>query len=138
MDHDSVSFGETPRAATSQHRNPISIAMMFYILTLAAILAACLGRMSNDTKISTGSLTASIEAGSFLGLVIGVLGGAFYFKSAKATAIGAATGALLGTVAGPLTIIGESNFSTMMTITYCGCWLLMVVMLLAARWQGSR
>jgi hypothetical protein len=137
MDRDSSSFAESPQARF-EHRNPISIAMLFYVLTLAAILAACLGRMSGDQGTTYGALAAAIASGSFLGLVIGFLGGTFYFKSVKASLVGFAVGAILGGVAGALTIIKEVNFVPMMTIAFSGCWLMVVVMLLAARWQVHR
>lgn len=126
---------ETVYAPLHEHRNPISIAMLFYVLTLAAIVAACLGRLTGDARVTYGTIGAAIAAGSFLGLLIGFLGGTFYFKSAKAALIGFGVGTLLGMVAGALSIVREVNFVPMMTIAFSGCWLMIVVMLLAARWQ---
>ena len=130
-----MSFGESSQTPLNEHRNPISIAMLFYVLTLAAIVAACLGRLSGDARVTYGTLGTAIGGGSFIGLLIGFLGGTFYFKSVKASLVGFAVGALLGTAAGALTIIREVNFVPMMTIAFSGCWLMVVVMLLAARWQ---
>ena len=130
-----MSFGESSQTPLKEHRNPISIAMLFYVLTLAAIVAACLGRLSGDARVTYGTLGTAIGGGSFMGLLIGFLGGTFYFKSVKASLVGFAVGALLGTAAGALTIIREVNFVPMMTIAFSGCWLMVVVMLLAARWQ---
>jgi len=135
MDHNSVSFVEESQPQLNEHRNPISIAMLFYILTLAAIVAACLGRLSGDARVTYGTLGAAIAGGSFIGMLIGFLGGTFYFKSVKASLIGFVVGVMLGTVAGALTIIREVNFVSMMTIAFSGCWLMIVFMLLAARWQ---
>ena len=135
MDRESVSFGETRRAMLTEHRNPISIAMLFYVLTLAAIIAACLGRLSGDDHVTYGSLGAAIVGGSFIGLLIGFLGGTFVFKSVKASLVGFGVGTILGAVAGALTIIREADFVPIMTIAFSGCWIVVVVMLLAARWQ---
>ncbi len=135
MDRESVTFGDASVTPAAEHRNPISIAMLFYILTLAAIIAACLGRLSGDDGVTSRALGAAIAGGTFLGLVIGFLGGTFYFKSVKASMVGVVVGAMLGTVAGALTVIREVNYIPMMAIAYSGSWLLMIVMLLAARWQ---
>lgn len=137
MDRESISFGEASQAPSAEHRNPISIAMLFYVLTLAAIVAACLGRMSGDQAATYGVLGAAIASGSFLGLVIGFLGGTFYFKSVKAALVGFGVGTILGSVAGALMVIKEVNYVPMMTIAFSGCWLMVVVMLLAARWQAK-
>jgi hypothetical protein len=138
MDRDSVAFDEAPIAPLHAHRNPISIAMLFYILTLAAIIAACLGRLSGDARVTYNSLGTAIAGGTFIGLLIGFLSGTFYFKSVKASLVGVGVGAILGTVAGALTIIRDADFVPMMTVTFSGCWLMIVIMLLAARWQVRR
>ncbi len=57
--------------AKRDHRNPISIAMMFYILTLAGIIAACVGRIAQQEAVSKNYAMASIAGGCFLGLLIG-------------------------------------------------------------------
>jgi hypothetical protein len=138
MNRDSISFGEGSQVPLIEHRNPISIAMLFYVLTLAAIVAACLGRLVGDARVTYGTMGAAIAAGSFTGLLIGFLGGTFYFKSVKASLVGVGVGAILGTVAGALTLIREVNYVPMMIIAFSGCWLMIVVMLLAARWQVRR
>ncbi len=135
MDHESPSFTEGYVKQASEHRNPISLAMLFYVLTLAAIVAACLGRLSSDKNLTSQTLGAAIASGTFVGLMIGFLGGTFYFKSVKASLVGVVVGVILGTAAGALTVIREVNYMPMMAIAYSGCWLLMVVMLFAARWQ---
>lgn len=138
MDRESVSFGEASQSQVVVHRNPISIAMLFYILTLAAIVAACLGRMSGDATATASALGAATAGGCFFGLILGFLGGTFYFKSVSASLIGVGVGATLGIVAGALTVIKEVNYVPMMTIAFSGCWLMIVVMLLGARWQVRR
>ena len=137
MDRDSVSF-DALHAPPAEHRNPISIAMLFYVLTLSAIVAACLSRLSGDSRITYVSLGTAIAGGTFTGLLIGFLGGTFYFKSVRASLIGFGMGAIVGTVAGALTLIREANFIPLMAITFNGCWLMIVVMLFAARWQVRR
>lgn len=138
MESERVSFGESSKTLPVVHRNPISIAMMFYMLTLAAIVAACLGRLSGDDSVTFGALGTSIAAGSFTGLLIGFLGGTFYFKSVRVSLTGLGVGAVLGSVAGALTLIREENFIPMMTVAFSGCWLMIVVILLAARWRVQR
>ena len=138
MNRESVAFVDASPAPLAEHRNPISIAMMFYVLTLAAIVAACLSRLSGDVRVTYVSLGTAIAGGSFTGLLIGFLGGTFYFKSVRASLIGVVVGAILGAIAGALTVIREVNFVPMMTIAFSGCWLMIVAMLLAARWQVHR
>jgi hypothetical protein len=138
MDRDPASLSKTSQMPIVEHRNPISIAMLFYVLTLAAIIAACLGRLSGDARATYGTLGAAILSGSFIGIIIGFLGGTFYFKSVKAALVGFGVGTVLGAVAGALTIIREVNFVPMMTIAFTGCWLMIVFILLSARWQVQR
>jgi hypothetical protein len=131
----SLEFGEASQKKPSESRNPISIAMLFYVLTLAAIVAACLGRLSVSARVTSGAVVSAAIACSFVGLLIGFLGGTFYFKSVKASLIGLAVGTGLGAVAGALTLIAEEHFVPLMTIAFAGSWLLVVAILMAARWR---
>ncbi len=126
--------GRLPQQAVGS-RNPISIAMLFYVLTLAGIVAACLSKLTGNEGLTFTVLGTAAAAGSFLGLLIGFFGGTFYFKSIKASFIGLGVGLLLGAVGGVLTAVREIHFLPMMLIAFSGCWLLVVVMLLGARFQ---
>jgi len=135
MESESVEFGSSLPVRRLENRNPISIAMLFYVLTLAAIVAACLGKLSMTEGVTKTALGAAAAVGGVVGLLTGFLGGSFYFKSFKAASIGLGVGLVLGAVGGVLTVVRGEHFLQMMSIAFAGCWLMIVVMLLAARFQ---
>ncbi len=120
----------------SENKNPISIAMLFYVLTLAAIVASCAGRLSSDQEISKTTIAICSIVGGAVGIAIGFLGGAFYFKSVKATLVGVFVGGAIGVVAGVLTLLNDTHFLSNMTVAFGGCWLLVLSMLAKARFSG--
>ena len=116
-------------------KNPISIAMLFYVLTLAGILASCFGRLETNGSVTQTAITWALIIGSVTGTVLGMVGGAFYFRSAKAAVITLLIGGVLGAAGGVLTLIREKHYLSILTIAFAGCWLLIVLMLLKARFS---
>jgi hypothetical protein len=135
MEGRSFEFGGSLPDQRSVRKNPLSIAMLFYILTLAAIVAACLGKLSVTEGVTRSTVVAAVVVGSVVGLLVGSLGGGFYFSSIKAALIGLVVGLFLGAVGGALTIITGEHSLEMLTIAFAGCWLIIVLMLVAARFQ---
>ncbi len=135
MERDSVEFGSALPARRLESRNPISIAMLFYVLTLAAIVAACVGKLSVTEGVTSTAVGAAAAVGSFVGLLIGFFGGSFYFKSYAAAFIGLGVGLMLGAVGGVLAMVQGEHFVSMLSIAFAGCWIVIVVMLVAARFQ---
>ena len=132
---DSGPQGKPADGMRAEHRNPISIAMMFYLLTLAGIVAASIGRISQQEVSSKNLVVASIAGGCFLGLVLGFCSGSLYHRSVKAALVGSVVGTIIGAVAGALTIIHHEHFVQTMSTAFLGCWLILCTMLVAARWQ---
>ena len=121
----------------SESKNPISIAMLFYALTLAAIVASCAGRLSSNQDLSKTTVAVCAVVGSGIGIAIGFLGGAFYYRSGKAALAGLPVGGVLGAIAGVLTLLKDTHYLSTMTIAFGGCWLLVLSMLARARFSGT-
>ena len=119
-------------------KNPISIAMLFYVLTLAGIVASCVGRIEGDVGTSRTTIWVATIVGSVLGTLIGSVGGGFYFRSIMGALVSLFVGGLLGAVGGVLTVIRDVHFLPMMTLAFSGCWLLVVLMLVKARFSTMR
>lgn len=126
---------QTPK--TEAQRNPISIALLFYVVTLAAIVAASLGRLSSDELVTIRSLLVMILTGSILGLCLGFATGLFYFKSLKGMLIGMGVGLIMGAGAGALALVSHHHFLANMTIAFAGCWIVILMMLATARYQAQ-
>ncbi len=118
------------------HRNPISIALLFYLVTLAAIVAASLGRLSSDEFLTTQALWVSIVAGAVIGSMIGIVVGLTYLKSGKAAVAGLSVGLVLGCVAGALALVNTQHFLSNMAIAFGGGWLVILMILMTTRNQA--
>ena len=127
----------TRSAASGHARNPFSIAFLFYLVTLAAILSACLRTLLGESAVTVPLLARMIVVGVTMGLFVGGLAGGSYFKGWKAIWLGMIVGAAVGAVAGSLTLIQHAHFWEIVWIAFFGCWIMIVVILLAARFQSQ-
>ncbi len=118
-------------------RKPLSIALLFYLVTLAAIVAASLRHLPNDDAITVEALIAALVAGGIIGLGFGLAAGITYFKSGTATTIAMASGILIGCAAGAVALIRAEHFIANMSIAFGGCWIVILMMLTTARFQAS-
>jgi uncharacterized membrane protein len=131
--HLATNAEQTP--AADAERNPISIAFIFYLVTFASIIAAVLSRLTVNEQVTWQVLAASIVAGTVLGLTIGLLAGMLYFRSRKAALIGMGIGIPIGLCSGALVLVSDERFLANMAVTFAGCWLVIVMMLVSARSQ---
>ena len=115
-------------------RSPMSLALLFYLITLAAVLSACLQLLRGQDVPRTAFLTYCV-VGIVLGFVLGGAGGAFVTRRATATLIGSMLGLPLGGVAGVLALINHQRFEAAMIGAFCSCAVLIFCVLLATRFQ---
>jgi hypothetical protein len=121
----------------ARHRSPISIAFLFYLVTIGAILSACLRTLGVNEAITGRWVLMVIFVGIVIGLATGGCLGFFYFKSWTATMIATLVGTCVGAVAGAITLVQVSHYMEIILVAFVGCWLMIVVMLVAARFQSQ-
>ena len=126
-------------AGSSIHgqRNPLSIALLFYLVTVGGILSACLRSLVSSEVATTQSLTRLLVSGAIVGFFGGGGLGFFYFRSSRAGMMASALGLVIGIVAGALALVEGKFFLELLLLGFAGSWLLIVVMLLSARFQST-
>ncbi|MCA9131612.1 MAG: hypothetical protein KDA45_00585 [Planctomycetales bacterium] len=114
----------------------ITLGYLFYMVTLGAILAACLRPVAHSQWVTGQSLTLLIANGIGLGVFVGVLLGRFYFHSMLAVGLGVGLGLLVGSIAGALALIAATEFNQLALLAFGGGWLIVLFMSLVARFSG--
>ncbi|MEZ6133733.1 MAG: hypothetical protein R3C53_02370 [Pirellulaceae bacterium] len=114
-------------------QSPVSIAFLFYLVTLAAIISACLRTLFVSENVTSQLVVALVSGGTLLGLICGGSVGFFYLKTILAGVVGMLVGACVGALAGCLALVQHSHFAEVSLTAYLGCWLLICVMLVVAR-----
>jgi hypothetical protein len=121
----------------SRSQNPLSLAFLFYLVTLGAIISACLRPLSNNAGVTVQTLQTALGVLGVTGLLLGFLLGLFVFRRWLLALGGIFCGLCIGLLAGALTLISSENFFEVMLIAAAGGWLLIVAMCLAARFRVS-
>ncbi|QDV28115.1 hypothetical protein Q31a_65100 [Aureliella helgolandensis] len=125
------------QTAPRSGRSSISIAFLFYIITLCAILVAALQRISVNEAVTGWVVAAVLAVGIGVGLLIGLLFGVVRVKGPSGALVGCCAGAVVGAIAGPISLIGSDQFYSVLALTLFGCWILIALMLLATRLGDS-
>ena len=116
-------------------RGPLTLAMLFYVVTLGAIVSACLRSLVGDNQVTSVSMTWMIGAGVVVGSVGGAIFGRLYLRQFRAGALGVFLGAIVGGLSSALAMVNGENFTEIMTVTFVGCWLLVVVMMVSSHFR---
>lgn len=115
---------------------PLSVALLFYIVTVSAIATACLRTLANN-EFATWEATTQISiAVAGLGLVCGVIAGFVYRTSGLDFFLLPVVGCVVGAFSGLLLLIDAKYFTEVLLLAFSGCWVLIVGMLLVARFQS--
>ena len=118
-----------------EQRNPITITLLFYLVTAAAIVAACYRYI--DVKSDSGLLQTI--AASVIGAVIGaILGTIVLFRRSSHVWIAPLLGIAIGFAVGPLIRIRLVHFGSLLGISFLGSWILVVLMAVSARLDQRR
>ena len=123
-------FSEKDRAT----ENPFSVAMMFYAISVAAILAACVRAHFSGSSSPKDALGYILFAGLILGVGSSFLV-AICFLRYRYIPIISAVGAMIGLCAGVLAIVQPESYAQILIIAFGGGWLQILFMCLAARFR---
>ncbi|MEM7473633.1 MAG: hypothetical protein AAF483_01435 [Planctomycetota bacterium] len=122
------------RTETASARSPLSLALLFYIVTTGAILSACLSFLAGNENVTMVRLAIVLGVGGLIGLILGLIIGILQLRVAAAF-IGGGVGLIVGLLGGALSMIEPAQFTSVTTICFAGCLLLVASMLVAARLQ---
>lgn len=114
-------------------RSPLTMAMLFYVVTAGAIVSACLRSLVGRVELTSAPFLAVLVGGSTIGFFSGLIFGFFFFRSIKAASVSSCVAIVVGGVAGALAMVGGDSFFETSLIAFAGCWLMVVVMLVSAR-----
>lgn len=128
-------FSTLATADPLEQRNPITLTMLFYVLTTAGILAACFRYMALEESGTSFEYAVSLGIGGVVGLLIGI---AQLFRRNSYAWMSPVVGLLLGVAMGPLLRIQLTHFGTIIGISFFGSWILVLIMSLAAKLNQRR
>ncbi len=134
-DTDFETDSNTDKAASVAHSDSISLAFLFYVVTLSGIVAACV-RMVIGNEFATWPTIWAVIGGC--GAICWLTGQIMAYqrnRTVAGTMIGGAIGALLGVVAGLVTLIPAENYFDLLNAAFGGTLVLVAVMLVLTRFQ---
>lgn len=119
-----------------QPGRPVSIAMLFHLVTLAAILAACARFLQSGTEgaVAYDGIAELLIGGAILGLALGSIAAFFntgYRWMSPLFGIG------MGLIATPFLLIQIENYLAITSIAFVGSWILIAFAMCVARWRGN-
>ncbi len=115
--------------------SPLSVALLFYIMTLCAIAVACIRTLATNEYATWSVTLASAAIAGLLGLLSGIVAGLVYRSRGLDFFLFPVVGIILGAFAGLLLIVDVKHFLDIMTVAFVGSWTLIVMMLYVARKQ---
>lgn len=124
---------ETVSSVTGQARNPLTMAMLFYIVTIGGIVSASMRTLPGNAATTEESIAWLCGGGAVVGFILGSVLGFVIFRKSSTLMAGAAIGVVVGAMAGGLALVETKNFLEISLLAFGGCWLLVVVMLLSTR-----
>ena len=116
-------------------QSPLTITLLFYIVTMGGIVSACLSTLSGNENVTTVAVAVALGAGATIGVKLGIFVGLFYFRRVRDCGIGAVVGAGVGLVAGGLSLVSSEDYWSVASLSFAGCWLLVLLMLVSARFR---
>ena len=119
----------------NDRQNPITMATLFYIVTLGAILSASLRPLVGNDQVTSGSLGIAFSLAAIVGILSGMGLGCFYFRRPLAIGLGLIAGILAGLMAGALSLVDSQHFVEISALTFGGCWVLVLCMAFSARFS---
>lgn len=108
--------------------------MLFYLVTLSAIVAACAQflRRDNDQPLPWDSAGQLLIVSAGVGFLVGII---LFFLRPNYRWLAPMFGILMGLIAAPLLLIPIGNHWQIMVISFVGCWVLVIFTLLSARFS---
>lgn len=121
---------------TSLPKSSLSVALLFQVVTLAGIVAASLANVPwRSESINSNVIMLTMIYGAVLGCIIGILPTIFYARDFVSLSCVSLTAGSLGAMVGLLLLIPNDHFFRVILISFSGSWLILITMLLVARWS---
>ncbi len=119
----------------AEQRSPISLSMLFYFVTIAAIVAANIRFIQSDSSVTFNQVVLACTICALTGMVLGFgMWGRGIAKYWPAPLLGFALGAAVG----PLLCVRLTHFSELIAMSFFGSWILIVLMCVTARFSTRR
>lgn len=133
---ESFEMGRPDEPAHTGGPQPLSVALLFYIVTVSAIATACLRTLADNEFATWAATTQTSIAASGLGLVSGAVAGFVYRTRGLDFFLLPVVGCVIGAFSGLLLMVDEKYFTEVVLLAFSGCWVLIIGMLLVARFQS--
>lgn len=119
----------------SEQRSPISLSLLFYLVTVAAIMAACIRFIQSDNSITANQVVAACVLCAFTGMSLGF---SMWIRGMLKYWTAPLLGLALGAAAGPILCVRLTHFSELIVMSFLGSWLLIVLICITARWSTKK
>lgn len=115
-------------------KHPISIAMLFHLVTLSAIVATCARYLVLDEvdRLPISGVLGLAVGGAVFGLIVGSI---VAFQRPFYRWLSPLIGVMVGCVVSPLLLIPIDKHVHIVTISFVGCWVLIVFSLAVVRFR---
>ncbi|MCA9192471.1 MAG: hypothetical protein KDB03_11940 [Planctomycetales bacterium] len=124
-------FDQEPTATSHAPRTGFSLAWLFYLITICAILAACIRPTIIDREsLSVGIVTLAFVVGSQIGWLFGWF---YAWHRQWRKWRGVLVGGFVGMMAGPVTLNPVESFPYVATTALVGTWLILMLLFVFIR-----
>lgn len=118
-----------------EQRNPITITLLFYLVTAAAIVAACYRYIDVESDSNFIQTIVASAIGAVIGAILGMI---VLFRRSSHVWIAPLLGIAIGIAVGPLLRIRLIHFGSLIGLSFLGSWILVVLMAVSARLDQRR
>ena len=116
----------------AEQRSPITLSTLFYLVTVAAIMAACVRFIQSDSSVTVQQIIFACIIAAITGMSLGFC---MWIRGIAQNWAAPILGLALGAVVGPLLCVRLTHFSELIGMSFLGSWLLIVLMCITARFS---
>ncbi len=124
-------------SAIDTPKSSYSLVLLFYITTVAAILAAICRLAFVGTELKAGVLFGGYLVVGILSVVMAMLLGYFIGRTWVSTLLGLLAGSICGLIALLMILVQPTHFESAGMLLCAGCWILSMLSIAGNRWQKS-
>lgn len=124
--------------ATPSHKSSYSLLLLFYITTMAAILAAVCRLAFVDTTWPMKTIVIGYVITGSLCVLMSMVLGYLIGRTWVSTLLGLLAGSLCGLVGLLMSLVQPTHYESAGMILCAGCWLLSIIAIVGQRWQARR
>ncbi len=130
-------FTADASADGDRHRkSSYSLLLLFYVTTVAAILAAVCRLAFVDVDWSTQALVIGYAICGGLSVLMSMILGFLIGRTWISTLMGLLAGAMCGVVVWLMILVNPSHYESAGMLLCAGCWLLSIISIVGNRWQS--